>query len=131
MLSPDYQEFANRGSPATRDNTVISGLGTGEVTEITPALLDCHEKQARKRNFLLVAGRKTEFRNAPTCPNVNATLRSTTTPEGAAATDPSCYRGFAAGSSARLSITLSTRPNSFASLAVRNLSRSSASSIVL
>jgi hypothetical protein len=44
MLSPDYQEFANRGSPATRDNTVISGLGTGEVIEITPALLDCHEK---------------------------------------------------------------------------------------
>jgi hypothetical protein len=30
---------------------VISGLGTGEVIEITPALLDCHEKQARKRNF--------------------------------------------------------------------------------
>ncbi|MGY8709593.1 hypothetical protein RAD16_27950 [Bradyrhizobium sp. 18BD] len=58
MLSPDYQEFANRGSPATRDNTVISGLGTGEVMEITPALLDCHEKQARKRNFLPAAGRK-------------------------------------------------------------------------
>jgi len=56
MLSPDYQEFANRGSAATRDNTVISGLGTGEVIEITPPLLDCHEKQARKRNFLPVAG---------------------------------------------------------------------------
>jgi hypothetical protein len=66
MLSPDYQEFANRGSPATRDNTVISGLGTGEVIEITPTLLDCHEKQARKRNFLLVAGRKTPFCNART-----------------------------------------------------------------
>jgi hypothetical protein len=61
MLSPDYQEFANRAPPATRDNTVISGLGTGEVIEITPALLDCHEKQARKRNFLPVAGRKTAF----------------------------------------------------------------------
>ncbi|MBR1173305.1 hypothetical protein JQ617_05005 [Bradyrhizobium sp. KB893862 SZCCT0404] len=66
MLSPDYQEFANRGSPATRDNTVISGLGTDEVTEITPALLDCHEKQARKRNFLPAAGRKTLFCNAST-----------------------------------------------------------------
>jgi len=68
MLSPDYQEFANRGSPATRDNTVISGLGTGEVIEITPALLDCHEKQARKRNFLLVAGRKTTFSDKQTRP---------------------------------------------------------------
>jgi hypothetical protein len=68
MLSPDYQEFANRGSRATRDNTVISGLGTGEVTEITPALLDSHEKQARKRNFLPVAGRKTVFCDAPTRP---------------------------------------------------------------
>jgi hypothetical protein len=68
MLSPDYQEFANRGSPATRDNTVISGLGTGEVIEITPALLDCHEKQARKRNFLPVAGRKTRFYDAHASP---------------------------------------------------------------
>jgi hypothetical protein len=66
MLSPDYQEFANRGSPAARDNTVISGLGTGEVIEITPTLLDCHEKQARKRNFLPVVGRKTPFCNART-----------------------------------------------------------------
>jgi hypothetical protein len=68
MLSPDYQEFANRGSSATRDNTVISGLGTGEVIEITPALLDCHEKQARKRNFLPAAGRKTRFCDAHTRP---------------------------------------------------------------
>jgi hypothetical protein len=48
MLAPDYQEFANRGSPATRYNTVISGLGTGEVTEITPTLLDYHEKTSTK-----------------------------------------------------------------------------------
>ncbi|MEZ2142068.1 hypothetical protein AAE026_07080 [Bradyrhizobium sp. DN5] len=68
MLSPDYQEFANRGSPATRDNTVISGLGTSEVIEITPALLDCHEKQARKRNFPPVAGRKTALCGARTRP---------------------------------------------------------------
>ncbi|MEY9185267.1 hypothetical protein ABIG06_006768 [Bradyrhizobium sp. USDA 326] len=47
MLSPDYQEFANRTPPATRDNTVISGLGTDEVIEITPALLDCHEKSTK------------------------------------------------------------------------------------
>jgi len=73
MLSPDYQEFANRGPPATRDNTVISGLGTGEVIEITPALLDSHEKQARKRNSLLVAGRITVFCDAPRVHSVNAT----------------------------------------------------------
>ncbi|MGY8663765.1 hypothetical protein Q3C01_15525 [Bradyrhizobium sp. UFLA05-109] len=48
MLSPDYQEFANRGSAATRDNTVISRLGTGEVSEITPALLDYHERTSTK-----------------------------------------------------------------------------------
>jgi hypothetical protein len=58
MLSPDYQEFANRGSLTTRDNTVISRLGTGEVIEITPALLDYHENPARKRNLLPAAGRK-------------------------------------------------------------------------
>jgi hypothetical protein len=61
MLSPDYQEFANRGSLTTRDNTVISRLGTGEVIEITPTLLDYHENPARKRNFLPAAGRKTAF----------------------------------------------------------------------
>jgi hypothetical protein len=66
MLSPDYQEFANRTPPATRDNTVISGLGTDEVIEIAPALLDCHQKQARKRNFLPVAARKTTFCGAHT-----------------------------------------------------------------
>jgi hypothetical protein len=48
MLSPDYQEFANRGASATRYNTVISGLGTGEVTEITSTLLDYHEKTSTK-----------------------------------------------------------------------------------
>jgi hypothetical protein len=41
---------------------VISRLGTDEVIEIAPELLDCHEKQARKRNFLPVAGRKTVLR---------------------------------------------------------------------
>jgi hypothetical protein len=81
MLSPDYQEFANRGSAATRDNTVISGLGTGEVTEITPPLLDCHEKQARKRNFLLVAGRKTTFFDAQRRPKRERALMVRPIPE--------------------------------------------------
>jgi len=56
MLSPDYQEFANRGSPATRYNTVISGLGTGEVTEITPTLLDYHEKASTKAELSACRG---------------------------------------------------------------------------
>jgi hypothetical protein len=51
---------------------VISGLGTGEVIEITPALLDCHEKQARKRNFLPAAGRKLRFATRARVLNVNA-----------------------------------------------------------
>jgi hypothetical protein len=42
---------------------VISRLGTGEVIEITPALPDCHEKQARKRNFLAAAARNHAFRD--------------------------------------------------------------------
>ncbi|MCK1404475.1 hypothetical protein [Bradyrhizobium sp. 76] len=71
MLSPDYQEFANRGSPATRDNTVISGLGTGEVIEITPALLDCHEKQARSGTFCLSQGAKLRFATRARVLNVN------------------------------------------------------------
>jgi len=29
MLTPDYQEFANRAGRALRDNTVIYGIGTG------------------------------------------------------------------------------------------------------
>jgi hypothetical protein len=82
MLSPDYQEFANRGSSATRDNTVISGLGTGEVIEITPALLDCHEKQARKRNFLPVAGRKTVFCDMHTRPKRERHPGSAGDPQG-------------------------------------------------
>ncbi|MBR0993906.1 hypothetical protein JQ580_24585 [Bradyrhizobium japonicum] len=73
MLSPDYQEFANRALLTTRDNTVISDLGTGEVTEITPALPDGHGKQARKRNFLPVAGRKSGLAARPRVHSVNAT----------------------------------------------------------
>jgi hypothetical protein len=48
MLSPDYQEFANRASPATRDNTVISGLGTDEVMEITPGVAGLPRKTSTK-----------------------------------------------------------------------------------
>ncbi|QQO17892.1 hypothetical protein JJB99_18040 [Bradyrhizobium diazoefficiens] len=61
MLSPDYQEFANRGSLATRDNTVISGLGTGEVMEITPALLDCHENKHESGTLCLSQRAKLRF----------------------------------------------------------------------
>jgi hypothetical protein len=46
---------------ATRDNTVIYGLGTGEVVEIADTLLDCHEKQGRKRNFRLSLGATRHF----------------------------------------------------------------------
>jgi len=51
MLTPDYQEFANRGPRGQRDNTVICGFRTLEAIEITKALRDCHGKSARKRNF--------------------------------------------------------------------------------
>src|SRR5882672_6785107 len=51
MLTPDYQEFANRARRRRRDNTVICGFRTREAVEITQALRDCHAKPARKRNF--------------------------------------------------------------------------------
>jgi hypothetical protein len=51
MLTPDYQEFANRARGRHRDNTVICGFRTREAIEIARALRDCHAKPARKRNF--------------------------------------------------------------------------------
>ncbi|WP_157783732.1 hypothetical protein [Bradyrhizobium liaoningense] len=75
MLSPDYQEFANRTPPATRDNTVISGLGTDEVIEITPALLDCHEKSYESGTFCVSQRAKPRFATRAPAPNVNAPRR--------------------------------------------------------
>src|SRR3954453_22305800 len=136
MLSPDYQEFANRGPVATRDNTVISRPGTGEVMESTPTLLDCHEKLARKRNFRPAARQSTAFRvRANRAVNVNGAPMIRAIPRGIPGTalPPRwSYRVFAdPGSSARLSMTLSTRPNSLASAAVRNFAGSRAFSIAL
>jgi hypothetical protein len=51
MLTPDYQEFANRACGRHRDNTVIYNFRTREAAEIAQALRDCHAKPARKRNF--------------------------------------------------------------------------------
>ena len=42
MLTPDYQEFANRVRIVERDNSVIYGLRMGELAEIVQALRDCH-----------------------------------------------------------------------------------------
>jgi DNA-directed RNA polymerase subunit N (RpoN/RPB10) len=38
MLTPDYQEFANRAQIGHRDNTVISGLRTGRYCRNRPAV---------------------------------------------------------------------------------------------
>jgi hypothetical protein len=48
MLTPDYQEFANRAGGGQRDNTVICGFRTREAIEITQALRDCHAKTSTK-----------------------------------------------------------------------------------
>jgi hypothetical protein len=40
---------------------VISRLGTGEVIEITPTLLDCHEKTSTKAELSACRRRKTTF----------------------------------------------------------------------
>jgi hypothetical protein len=57
MVAPDYQEFTNRAKSDTRDNTVICGVGTSELAEISQALRDYHAaKRARKRNFLPMGG---------------------------------------------------------------------------
>jgi hypothetical protein len=48
MLTPDYQEFANRARGGRRDNTVICGFRTREAIEIRQALRDCHAKTSTK-----------------------------------------------------------------------------------
>jgi hypothetical protein len=56
MLTPDYQEFANRARGGRRDNTVICGFRTREAIEIRQALRDCHAKTSTKAEL---SGRKT------------------------------------------------------------------------
>ena len=95
------------------------------VTEIGRALRDYHAtKPARKRNLDPLKGHQSEAEHQitasedPQMPIIGAGRHLT-------------HGVFAVGSSERLSITLSTMPKSRAISAVRNLSRSRASSIAL
>jgi hypothetical protein len=59
MVTPDYQEFANRADTEYRYNTVICGTLARGDAEIARALRDCHAaRPARKRNFLPKRGMK-------------------------------------------------------------------------
>jgi hypothetical protein len=51
MLTPDYQEFANRARSQPRDNTVICGFGTKKPAEIGQALRDCHSATGTKEEL--------------------------------------------------------------------------------
>jgi len=48
MLTPDYQEFANRPRTHPRDNTVIYGFGTRKAAEIGQALRYYHSATGTK-----------------------------------------------------------------------------------
>jgi hypothetical protein len=45
MLTPDYQEFANRARIGHRDNTVIFGLRTGEIRQIRQSVARLPRRQ--------------------------------------------------------------------------------------
>jgi hypothetical protein len=45
MLTPDYQEFANRARIGHRDNTVIFGLRTGENRQIRQSVARLPRRQ--------------------------------------------------------------------------------------
>lgn len=125
MLTPDYQEFANRVRIVKRDNSVIYGLRMGELAEIAKALRDCHAVNRHESGTSACIGAQAG-RLRPDLP-VDLLLRSTRVP-----LHPLPYGVFVIEvSSGRLAITLSTIPKSRAISAVRNLSRSSASSIAL
>jgi hypothetical protein len=46
MLTPDYQEFANRAQVAHRDNTVFFGLRTGRSCRNRPAVARLPRRKA-------------------------------------------------------------------------------------
>ena len=122
------------GSPSPRDNTVISSIGTEKVIEIKKALRDCHAlvhehetgtfRSTERHSGSGVSGRAVSEAG---CKSYEVLSYNVLSYEGLS------YEGLGVPevSSGRLSITLSTIPNSRAMSAVKNLSRSSASSIAL
>ena len=122
------------GSPSPRDNTVISSIGTEKVIEIKKALRDCHAlvhehetgtfRSTERHSGSGVSGRAVSEAG---CKSYEVLSYDVLSYEGLS------YEGLGVPevSSGRLSITLSTIPNSRAMSAVKNLSRSSASSMAL
>jgi len=122
------------GSPSPRDNTVISSIGTEKVIEIKKALRDCHAlvhehetgtfRSTERHSGSGVSGRAVSEAG---CKSYEVLSYNVLSYEGLS------YEGLGVPevSSGRLSITLSTIPNSRAMSAVKNLSRSSASSMAL
>jgi len=122
------------GSPSPRDNTVISSIGTEKVIEIKKALRDCHAlvhehetgtfRSTERHSASGVSGRAVSEAG---CKSYEVLSYNVLSYEGLS------YEGLGVPevSSGRLSITLSTIPNSRAMSAVKNLSRSSASSMAL
>jgi len=122
------------GSPSPRDNTVISSIGTEKVIEIKKALRDCHAlvhehetgtfRSTERHSGSGVSGRAVSEAG---CKSYEVLSYDVLSYEGLS------YEGLGVPevSSGRLSMTLSTIPNSRAMSAVKNLSRSSASSMAL
>src|SRR6476469_5907888 len=102
MVAPDYQEFANRRTSDSRDNTVICGVRTSGRCRNQPAVARLPRCQTSTKAELSAHTRAERRRWRPELPGtrvVNADARNVI---------PCNYRAFAAGSSVRLSITLST-----------------------
>src|SRR5204862_4856456 len=112
MLTPDYQEFANRAEMATRDNTVICGVRTGRSSRNRPSVAQLpRRKTSTKPELSAHAGhRHTAFGHI--C-RFNQPLRST---RGVVIRDLTGFPPYpifvGIASSGRLSITLSTMPKS-------------------
>ena len=127
------------GSPSPRDNTVISSIGTEKVIEIKKALRDCHAlvhehetgtfRSTERHSGSGVSGRAVSEAGCRSYEVLSYEVLSydVLSYEGLS------YEGLGVPevSSGRLSMTLSTIPNSRAMSAVKNLSRSSASSMAL
>ena len=149
MLAPDYQEFANWLRRAIRDNTVICTVIRSLSVKKPPDVARLPRQEPGTKAELLPGPEKGTLSGPFACKQLfkqTLTPASATRLAGVSAAPlkflhqilvrnsrlpPQLAFARAAGSSGRLSITLSTRPNALASSAVRNLSRSSASSIAL
>ena len=143
MVPADYQELANRHAFYIVTIARFGSITRPSFRQISPALRDCHAPgqagNRTKRNFWGDPEVSRCNRRVPSWAESNRPVSAHYFDDvyheasyyEALYYDALYYEALGADSSARLSITLSTMPKSRAMSEVRNLSRSSASSIAL